>query len=205
MERTVSRRCRILLGSLIVGIGGFVGLLVVQARRGLSARDEPSRIEELVARSFRRLAMPKVVRDVRNPVASSTQVLAAGRLHFADHCSSCHGNDGSGQTEIGRGLYPRAPDMRLPSTQALSDGELFSIIRNGIRLTGMPAWGNATAEDDLSTWKLVRFIRHLPNLSDAELEEMRRLNPRSPAELMREREVEEFLSGKETPTEVRHH
>jgi hypothetical protein len=54
----------------------------------------------------------------------------------------CHANNGSGETEIGRNLYPKAPDMRQTKTQSLSDGELYYIIRNGVPMTGMPAWGD---------------------------------------------------------------
>src|SRR5467141_1262563 len=57
------------------------------------------------------------------------------------HCATCHGNDGRRQTDIGRNMYPKAPDMRRARTQDLTDCELFSIIKNGIRLTGMSAWG----------------------------------------------------------------
>ena len=83
-------------------------------------------------------------------------------MHFADHCASCHGNDGRGKTEIGQNLYPKAPDMWGEETQKLSDGELFYIIKNGVRLTGMPAWGKDTPKDDRQSWHLVAFIRHVP-------------------------------------------
>lgn len=115
--------------------------------------------------------------------------------HFADHCVSCHGNDGSGNTEIGRNLFPRALDMRLPATQSLSDGELYYIIHNGIRMSGMPAWGPESGHDH-DSWALVLFIRRLPLLTSAEVEEMKRYNPRSPAEPQQEKEEEEFLNGK---------
>jgi mono/diheme cytochrome c family protein len=179
----------------LVALGACGALLAWTAHRGLSARAEPSAVEDRVARIFRKLATPKAVRDTRNPVAASAEVVAAGRVHFADHCASCHGNDGSGRTEIGRGLYPKAPDMRLAATQSLTDGELFSIIRNGIRLTGMPAWESGTPGDDLGTWHLVHFIRHLPRVTAEDLAEMRRLNPRSPVEIEKEKEIERFLGG----------
>lgn len=197
--RPASWACRVLVIGNLVALVACGTLLAWLANRGLSAREEPSAAEEFAARSFRRLATPRALRAARNPVATSPQVLAAGRAHFADHCASCHANDGSGNTEVGRGLYPKAPDMRLAATQALTDGELFSIIRNGIRLTGMPAWGSGTPEDDLGTWGLVRFIRHLPRISEEELDEMRQLNPRSPAEIEKEREIERFLAGERSP------
>jgi mono/diheme cytochrome c family protein len=115
--------------------------------------------------------------------------------HWADHCAVCHGNDGSGATEIGEGLYPRSPDMRLPATQDLTDGELFYIIENGVKLTGMPAWGNGTPEGEVSSWHLVHFIRRLPNLSEAELTEMDGLNPRGPEAWRALEEERRFLAG----------
>jgi mono/diheme cytochrome c family protein len=97
---------------------------------------------------MRNLAVPRGARNLRNPVAQTHEGLVEALAHFADHCASCHANDGSGQTEIGENLYPKAPDMRLPATQSLSDGELFYIIENGIRLTGMPAWGAGADDHD---------------------------------------------------------
>lgn len=199
--RPVRWACRALVIGNLVALAACGTLLAWLANRGLSARDEPSAVEELAARSFRRLATPRALRDAPNPVAPSPKVVSSGRAHFADHCASCHANDGSGSTEVGRGLYPKAPDMRLPATQSLTDGELFSIIRNGIRLTGMPAWGTGTPEDDFKTWGLVHFIRHLPRISAEELAEMRQLNPRSPAEIEKEREIERFLAGEGSPVE----
>ena len=98
---------------------------------------EPSQVEELLARTMRRLATPCEVRSMTNPVEPTKAVLTEGLEHFADHCASCHANDRSGDTKIGRSLYPRAPDMRAAPTQELSDTELFSFIENGIRLTGI--------------------------------------------------------------------
>ncbi|MGH9204083.1 MAG: c-type cytochrome, partial [Vicinamibacterales bacterium] len=136
-----------------------------------------------------------------NPVAASPEVLASGREHFADHCASCHANDGSGNTEMGRSLYPRAPDMRLARTQGLSDGEIFYIIENGVRLTGMPGWSTGTPEGETSSWHLVHFIRHLPSITAEEIAEMERLNPRSPAELQEEKAIDDFLNDGTGPTE----
>ncbi len=117
--------------------------------------------------------------------------------HFADHCASCHGNDGKGQMEIGGNLYPKAPDMTRSQTQRLSDGELFFIIKNGVRFTGMPAWGSDTPEDDRASWQLVRFIRYLPQLTSEDLEAMSRMNPISPSEMKEREEAEQFLEGSE--------
>lgn len=169
----------------------FAIAVAMMLRHGFSARDEPTMIERVVARSARHFATPSSLRDARNPVALTPQVLAEARAHFADHCASCHANDGSGDTEIGRNLYPKAPDMRQRETQTLSDGELFAIIRNGVRLTGMPGWGG----NDADNWKLVHFIRHLPKLTPQELVEMKAMNPISPMEMKEREEEEKFLAG----------
>jgi mono/diheme cytochrome c family protein len=172
---------------LIVAIPVFI---LVQ--HGISARSEPTAMEVLLARSLRHLAVPRAMRDARNPIPLTPQALNEGREHFADHCAGCHANDGSGNTEIGKNLYPKAPDMRQAATQNLSDGELFAIIRNGVRLTGMPAWGDPGGRDDADTWKLVHFIRHIPKMTPAEIEQMKAMNP-VPAE---QKQEENFLEGK---------
>ena len=168
--------------------------------RGISAKAQPGRLEMAVARTMRRLAIPRSARGRQNPVAGSPEVIAEGMAHYADHCASCHGNDGSGDTELGRGLYPKAPDMRLASTQSLSDGELFYIIENGVRLTGMPGWSTGRPAGEESTWHLVHFIRELPRLTADQLEEMKQRNPRSPAEIRQEMEEEKFLRGEDVPS-----
>jgi mono/diheme cytochrome c family protein len=180
----------IALALLIAGVGSLL-------RHGYSAREQPSALEAAVARRLRRLATPAEARARVNPVALTPEVLAEARAHWADHCAGCHANDGSGETPIGQGLYPKAPDMRKDDTQRLGDGELFYVIRNGVRFTGMPAWGAGTAQDDRDSWALVHFVRHLPHATADELARMRRMNPKSPQELEEEREAEEFLQGGE--------
>jgi mono/diheme cytochrome c family protein len=187
-----SRIVLILLAAASVAAGAAVVFFV---RHGISARDSPTRAEAVLARGLRHFAVPSAARNRTNPVPETADGLSDARSHFADHCASCHGNDGKGETEIGRNLYPRAPDMTHRETQALSDGELFFIIKNGVRLTGMPAWGKDTAEDDRASWQLVRFLRHLPSLTAEELEEMKKANPVSRAELDEQTEMEQFLEA----------
>lgn len=149
-----------------------------------STHAEPSAMEAAMARRMRALAVPSDLQNATNPVPPTPEVLAEARAHFADHCAGCHGNDGKG-TDLGRRMYPKTPDMTLPPTQTLSDGALFSIIENGIRLTGMPGFGSGTAESAYGSWTLVHFIRHLPEVTPQELAEMQRLNPKTPEEWRR--------------------
>ena len=178
----------------LVGVGAItVGICLMAG--GISARSEPGTAEGMVARRLRSLAIPRAAHDRQSVVAQSREVARAGLAHFADHCAVCHGNDGSGQTEMGRGLYPRPPDMRKDATQALSDGDLFYIIENGVRFTGMPAWDTGTPEGEQASWHLVQFIRHLPTLTEDELAEMRAMNPKSAIEWRDEEEARRFLEG----------
>ncbi len=185
------RKRTLLLSITAAGVAGAAAFGWVTIRPGFSARDNPSALGAYLAKTPRNLSIPASGRDAKNPFASTAEVLSEARAHFADHCAICHGNDGSGKTQIGQNLYPGAPDMRLPETQNLTDGEIYYVIHNGIRLTGMPAWGTEEKDDD--SWKLVVFIRHLPHLTPAEEREMEALNPKGPAE--KEEEQEQFLNG----------
>ena len=190
---------------IVLGAGLIAGVFVaavVAARivsRGFSARQQPSAVEAVAARTMRRLAVPRRSKNLLNPVYPSDEVFADARGHFADHCATCHANDGGGNTTIGRNLYPKAPDMRLDATQSLTDGELYAIIQDGIRLTGMPAWGKEGDDNDEDSWKLVHLIRHLKDLTPDQLKEMAKMNPKSPDEIEEERQEEEFLRGGPEP------
>ena len=175
-----------------------VVLGVLLFRGGIGAKIEPTPVEAAAARKLRSMAIPGAFRQLSNPVAPSKDVVGAGLAHFADHCAICHANDGSGQTQMGRNLYPRVPDLRLPATQGLGDGELFYIIENGVRLTGMPGFGDGSEEGKRGSWHLVAFVRHLPQLSPEEKLEMERLNPKSPDEWREMQQDEEFLKDDET-------
>ena len=177
---------------------GVAGMLAVRGR-GFSARPQPSWVESRVALFMRGWMTPSTYKGLPNPVSNTHENFTAAREHFADHCASCHANDGSGNTEMGRNLYPKAPDMRLPRTQHLSDGELFYIIENGVMLTGMPAWSTATPEGEKSSWQLVHFIRRLSSLTPDDLREMERMNPVSRAQIEEERKIEDFLNGAAPP------
>jgi predicted CXXCH cytochrome family protein len=156
---------------------GFLILLAIFAiaygaaviRRGFSAADQPSALERVMARAVRNIGIPSRARNEINPLSQAPELLAEARENFANHCANCHGNNGTGLSNIGQNLYPKAPDLRMPPTQNLTDGEIHYIIKNGVRLTGMPAWGNPhIAQDDTDAWKLVLFVRSIAGLTPQE-------------------------------------
>jgi mono/diheme cytochrome c family protein len=183
----------LVLAVVIVGLLAGAGLFWATST-GMSARSKPGAMETGMALKVRDWSIPKSARQMQNPEAPTRENLTEARKHFADHCANCHGNDGRGGTEMGRSMYPPAPDMTLADTQNRSDGELYYIIENGVRFTGMPAWG-AGGINDQQTWRLVLYIRHLPQVSRQELLEMENYNPKSPMDMKEEEKENEFLNG----------
>ncbi len=181
----------ILIVLLLFVAGAYVYMRT--AMQGFSARVEPSHMEAMMAGYARATAMPASAKNMKNPVADTPGVQHEALAHFADHCYVCHANNGSGDTMFGKGLYPKPPDMRAGRTQSLTDGELFYIIQNGIRMSGMPAFGGEDSDD--ASWKLVHFIRHLPKLTPEEEAEMESLNPKGPDEMKEDKDEEQFLNG----------
>ena len=140
--------------------------------RGFSAREKPTKVEAFLARRARHLATPSKSIRLKNPLSLASDDIGAARDYFAVNCATCHSNNGDGRTLINSGLYPPAPDLRGKESQDLTDGELFYIIRNGIRFTGMPGWEG----DDENIWHLVFFIRQLSALTPKDLVLMNEIN-----------------------------
>ena len=190
-----SPRTRAAMVAAAIVVLFVTGVFLLVRGRGFDARAEPGRIETAVATRLRSFAIPVSARDRMNPEPANDEAIEDGLVHFADHCATCHANDGSGDTDYGRGLYPKPPDMRLARTQSLTDGELFYLIERGVPLTGMPAFGSGTAEGETASWRLVHFIRRMPSLTDEELARMAELNPVSAAAWQQRQEELEFLRG----------
>jgi mono/diheme cytochrome c family protein len=201
MRRVILTLIGVAVTALIAAAAGLAYVRV----SGLTAREKPSAIETRVARGVRSFAISRRDRTRTNAVPQSEEAVRAGLEHFADHCAVCHGNDGGGATSFGRGMFPPSPDLRAEATQGMTDGELFYIIENGVKLTGMPAFGTGTAEGEHGSWELVHFIRHLPRLTPSELERMKALNPRSPDEWREEEQERQFLAGEDQPRPTHEH
>jgi len=108
-------------------------------------------------------------RKVDVPDLEDEALLMAGINDFDSMCAGCHGAPGREPEAMGQGLNPPAPDLAEEAAE-LTPAELFWVTKNGIKMTGMPAWG-ATHDDD-SIWPVVAFMRKLPSLNEAGYEEM---------------------------------
>jgi mono/diheme cytochrome c family protein len=164
------RDALITLIAVLVAVAGLVYLSV--RKGGLSADDEPTRLETMVARRLLWLSVPAEAHRATNPHSDDPAAWREAAAHFADHCAVCHGRDGRGRTDVGRNMYPKVPDLTAPTVQHLSDGALYFIIQNGVRWTGMPAWRTEHTTDD--TWKLVSFVRRMPSLTPRDFDELER-------------------------------
>jgi mono/diheme cytochrome c family protein len=156
-----------LITVLLICVLALGAAFAVARRGGLAADKEPGPVERTVAGRLLRFSIPSEADRQQNPFANDAGAWREAREHYADHCAVCHGRDGKADSEIGKNMYPKVPDLTGPEVQKRSDGALFYIIQNGIRWTGMPAWKNEHSPDE--TWKLVAFIRKAPTLTEADL------------------------------------
>jgi mono/diheme cytochrome c family protein len=189
-----------LLFAVLIVVVLFGGLYVYARGHGFSAREQPSWMERTMALNARKIATPADAKSLANPRQQQTaEMIAEADEHFVEHCSICHGIDGRGDTNIGRNLYPKVPDMSQQDTQQLSDGELYYIISNGIRLTGMPAWGSEDKPEAI--WDLVSLIRRLPKLFPEELQRLQNAAREAGGELSEQAPEDERKETQESSKE----
>lgn len=155
--------------------GFLMGVLVVVAAAAIvaasgtynvAAVNPPSKMETRLASFAMNKSVAKRAAAGKNPLAPSPEVLREGFAHYKENCVVCHGAPGVDAAELGQGLNPPAPDLTLPRVQARPDGQIFWIVSNGIRMTGMPAFSPTHKPDEI--WKLVAFVRHLEEITPAE-------------------------------------
>jgi mono/diheme cytochrome c family protein len=126
----------------------------------LDALQEPGHLETIVMTQAKHLLIRWSSREVIPPATINLQTaIEEGDKLYATDCTMCHGSDGHTPTDSGRWMYPRASDLTSPMVRQYSDRELFWIVKNGIRLSGMPAF--AKVESDENIWNLVRYVRTL--------------------------------------------
>ena len=167
MNVTISRGRVLVACAVAMAIAAGVVVYAIAGSGAFAADRAPGPIETAVARRLVRLSIPRAARRTANPFAQDAAAWRGAADHFAEHCASCHGTDGRGRSAIGALMYPPVPDLASREIQQFSDGALFAIVRNGVRWTGMPAFGSLDGDDEI--WKLVSFIRHVPSLTAADL------------------------------------
>ena len=136
-------------------------IAIASIRFNLSALPEPGPFETSVSNRGKRFFVHRASQQGIPPRPVNTKAsIERGGEHYGLDCSVCHADDGHGQRSPGQWMHPRAADLTSKETQSYSDDELFWIIQNGIRFTGMPAFGKVETPDHI--WDLVNYVRTLP-------------------------------------------
>jgi len=181
---SAGRRWGLVAGALLVlvcaiAVGVYAGLYNIAAdvphTRPIYWLFETAREYSVAARS-RDIVVPNDLDDANR--------ISKGAGQYAEMCRGCHLAPGMKRTEISRGLYPRAPELRHKTD--LTPAEQFWIVKHGVKMTGMPAWG-VTHDDDL-LWDVVAFVRKLPELTPEQYETLVKNAPKH-EELMQQMEM----------------
>lgn len=152
------------IAGAIVVLAAAVVIVVALMGFNLSALQDPGPLETRVSDRAKGYLIQRASREGVPPRPLDTKAsIEAGSEHYGLDCSICHADDGQGQRAPGNWMYPRAADLTSNRVQSYSDRELFWIIKNGIRLTGMPAFGKVETDDHI--WDLVNYVRTLPRNS----------------------------------------
>ena len=156
-DRSVALKHKLMLGLISAMLGALL--------QGCAADKHPSQEEASLANAAKDVTIPLEAGKMKNPLPVTDEVLSQGQEVFLGSCAQCHGANARGDTNLGRSMNPPAMDLSSPHVQHWNDAELFWIIQNGVRLTGMPSWKSSISDND--TWKLARFIHNLSRLDAA--------------------------------------
>jgi mono/diheme cytochrome c family protein len=154
----------IVTGLLLMGAAAV--FVIASGAVSVGATAPVSDLERVVATLAVNRSVARRAPKTENPVKATPETLAKALTHYKSMCLTCHGAGAVSPSAIGEGLNPPAPDLTQPSVQKRTDGELFWLVQNGLRMTGMPAFGPTHKDEDL--WALVAFLRHLPELTTEE-------------------------------------
>ncbi len=158
-----------IVGVAVLGLGAAA--FAASGLFNVAASIPPGALETQVARFVLNRSVSRRAPKSSNPLPADAETLRAGLEHYRGMCLSCHGAPGVDASEAADGLNPPAPDLSLPRVQKRTDGELFWLVQNGIRMTGMPAFG--TTHKDEEIWKIVAFVRRLPELPPDDVRALR--------------------------------
>jgi mono/diheme cytochrome c family protein len=147
-------------------VGAIVAIVFATGAYNVAATSLPSKMETRLAQFSLNRSVARRAPSTKNPVPATPATWKAGLAHYKENCLVCHAAPGVDAGELAAGLNPSAPELTLPRVQARPDGELFWIVSNGIRTTGMPAFSPTHKPEEI--WHIVSFMRHLPELTAEE-------------------------------------
>lgn len=159
----------VVFGILLVAAGAAA--ILYTGSFNTSAEKPPGRMEKKIATFALNKSVERRAPNRKNPLPATPENLRGGLAHFRENCVICHGAPGVDPGEIGQGLNPGAPDLTLPRVQARTDGQLYWLVDEGIKMTGMPAFGPTHDENEI--WQIVAFLRHLPEITPEETAQLK--------------------------------
>ena len=131
----------------------------------MGARRSPDVVDRFGAWAKRR-SVPAHAPERRIPTLGDPEAIEAGLAHYATNCLPCHDVPGVEGMEFHEGMLPEPPHIDDRQVQRWSEAELFWIVKNGIRMTGRPAFGGNHSDEEIA--QIVAFVRHAPELTEAE-------------------------------------
>ena len=151
----------IVIGGLIFTYSGYYNVAATIPHSSLMEKLLSTISDRSVKHQAEGISPPTYLNDPK--------IIKAGFIKFQNDCVWCHGTPMSYPGKIGKGLNPEPPKL-WESAKELSEGEMYWIINNGIKMTGMPFWSHEYKEKD--TWTVVAFLKQLPNLSAQQYQQM---------------------------------
>ncbi len=163
---------RVLVGFLLGVLACIVGPLLALwlGLVDMSALPKPGFVETTVGELAFDGWLERTAPTAQDPFAANPKDIAVGMDHYRENCVACHGGPGVDPAELAKGLHPDAPELWKKDSQEMTDGELFWTIKNGVRMTGMPGFGPTHTDQEI--WRIVAFVRHLPQLTPGEKAEL---------------------------------
>lgn len=157
-------------GALIAVILLFAGVAVFlyAGRYNVAATMPHSRLTAWILEEARDRSILFHSQGIQPPSLKNPKLARDGFKEYHEMCRQCHGASGQQRAEFARGLYPKPPDLTSKEIRDLREDELYWVVKNGIKMTGMPAFGPTHEENEL--WAIVAFLRRLPELSKGEYE-----------------------------------
>ena len=145
---------------LIVLVLAGIGVYYYVRSTGISALNPPGAVEEYFANHAKHWLVARAASGTLPPETPPTSENATdGHTQYGSLCAGCHGYDGRTPTRQGNSMSPRAPSLASHGPQSYSDAELYVVVHDGVRMTGMPGFGNTQSSDQI--WNLVHYIRTL--------------------------------------------
>jgi len=148
----------------VVGFGVIYSGIV-----DVGATNPHSKITEQVLHSAMQRSVAFHARDIQAPPLDKPETVMMGFRHYREMCVGCHLAPGMEESEIRQGLMPQPPKLQ-EAARHWTPAELFWIIKNGVKMTGMPAWG--VTHSDEKIWSMVAFLQQLPDMTAAKYHEM---------------------------------